>query len=157
MLSSAIYHTITSRLSRSLAKSSNQDWYPSMLSVELFTSCGLSIRHGSPRCSTDSTAAAQSPRVIKPAGESWPVDLSPRSLAHAPAFLITYSYLYSLQMIETKGIVTIFVGHGRVYWKLTLPDTIQDCQLNLKFRQTKKYKCAKYGIKSICCLSIIQI
>lgn len=73
------HHTLTSRLSCSLAKLSNQDLYSSTLSPELFTSCGRSIRHGNPRCSTDSTATAQSLRVITPAGMTWPVELPPQA------------------------------------------------------------------------------
>lgn len=74
------FYTLTCWLSFSLAKFSSQDLYASLLSVKLLTSCGLSIRQGSPRCSTDSTAAAQSLRAIRPVGKSWLVDSSPINL-----------------------------------------------------------------------------
>lgn len=61
---------LTSWLLCSMAKSSSQDLYSSMPSAVLRTNCGLNIRHGSPRCKTDSTAVAQLLSVILPVGES---------------------------------------------------------------------------------------
>lgn len=57
---------LTSWLRCSMAKSSSQDLYSSMPSSVVRTSCGRSIRHGSPRCKTDSTAVAQLLSVILP-------------------------------------------------------------------------------------------
>lgn len=57
---------LTSWLRCSMAKSSSQDLYSSRPSAVLRTSCGLSIRQGSPRRKTDSTAVAQLLSVILP-------------------------------------------------------------------------------------------
>lgn len=58
---------LTSWLRCSMAKSLSQDLYSSMPPAVLRTSCGRSIRQGSPRHRTDSTAVAQLLSVIRPA------------------------------------------------------------------------------------------
>lgn len=60
---------LTSWLLCSMARSSSQDLYSSMPSLVLRTSCGLSMRQGSPSRSTDSTAVAQLLSEILPEGK----------------------------------------------------------------------------------------
>lgn len=134
------HHTLTSRLSCSLAKLSNQDLYSNTLSAELFTSCGRSILHGSPRCSTASTATAQSLRVITPAGKTWPGDWPPRSLVSCSSGCAHRAYILMLASLNywwVTGLMAVtitFVGHGRVGWKLGSSNDMQDGQLNWNFR-----------------------